>query len=275
MSRSMRSFSEAKRAARSISSRIDALERGAAGVEIGGLGLQGAQATASASASSASTTRSRSSLSARASSAPSVVSAISAASACRRSIGALGVGALRRLAGEIAVEVADMAFEFGDPLLRPALLRFEFVAGVGEALQGRRRLHLGIPQGRQAVGRDGLRGGGAGLLLGAVGDRLQVFGRLTLGGRRLLARIGKADGEQQGLEAPDLGRQVLVARGLPALALQAVDLGLEFAQHVLDAQEVVLGGLEAKLGLVPAGMQARRCRPRPRGCGGGIAAWPK
>ncbi len=42
-SRSRRSFSEAKRAARSISSRIGAFERGAAGIEIGGLRLQRAQ----------------------------------------------------------------------------------------------------------------------------------------------------------------------------------------------------------------------------------------
>ncbi len=168
-----------------------------------------------------------------------------------------------------------MAFEFGDALLGAALLRFEFVAGMGEPLQGRRGLHLGLAQGRQAVGGDGLRGGGAGLLLGALGDGLQVFGRLPLGGRRLLARIREADGEQERLEPADLGREVLVARGLAALALQAVDLGLELAQHVLDAQEVVLGGLQAQLRLVAAGMQARRCRRRPRGCGGATAAWPR
>ena len=59
-----------------------------------------------------------------------------------------------------------MALEFGDALLGPALLGFEFVARMGKALEGGCRLHLGVTQGGQAVGRDGLRGRRAGLLLG-------------------------------------------------------------------------------------------------------------
>ena len=128
-----------------------------------------------------------------------------------------------------------MAFEFGDALLRPALLGFELVARMGKALEGGCRLHFGVAQGGQAVGRDGLRGRRAGLLLGSVGHGLQVLGRLPLGGCRLLARIGEPDGKQQGLETPDFRRKALVSRSLPALPLQAVDLGLQLTQHVLDA----------------------------------------
>ena len=44
------------------------------------------------------------------------------------------------------------------------------------------------------MGGDGLRGRGARLLLGPLGDRLQVLRGLPLGGGRLLARLGEADG---------------------------------------------------------------------------------
>ena len=90
-----------------------------------------------------------------------------------------------------------------------------------------------------------------------VGDRLEVLGDLALGGGGLLARLGEADGVHQGFEAADLGGQVLVAGGLAALALQALDLAFQLAHHVLDAHEVVLGRLEAQLRLVAAGMEAR------------------
>ena len=107
------------------------------------------------------------------------------------------------------------------------------------------------------MGGDGLGGGGPGLLLGGVGDRLEVLGDLALGGGGLLARLREADGVHQGFETADFGGQVLVARGLTALALQALDLAFQLADHVLDANQVVLGGLEAQLRLVAAGMEAR------------------
>ena len=99
--------------------------------------------------------------------------------------------------------------------------------------------------------------GSPGLLLRGVGHGLEVLRDLALGGGGLLPRLGEADGVHQGFEAADFGGQVLVARGLAALALQALDLALQLADHVLDANEVVLGGLEAQLRLVAAGMEAR------------------
>jgi hypothetical protein len=72
----------------------------------------------------------------------------------------------------------------------------------------------------------------------------------------LLPRLGEADGVHQGLEAADLGGEVLVARRLTALALQAFDLALQLADHVLDANQIVLGGLEPQFRLVAAGMEA-------------------
>ena len=84
---------------------------------------------------------------------------------------------------------------------------------------------------------------------------VEVLAGFALGRRRLLARLGIADREQQRLEAADLGRDVLVARGLAALLLEAVDLGVDLAQHVVDAQEIVLGGFQPQLRLVTAGVQ--------------------
>ena len=106
------------------------------------------------------------------------------------------------------------------------------------------------------MGGHGMAGGGPGLLLGGVGDRLEILGDLALGGGGLLPRLGEADGVHQSFETADLGGEVLVARGLTALALQALDLAFQLADHVLDANEVVLGRLEAQFGFVPAGMEA-------------------
>ncbi len=62
--------------------------------------------------------------------------------------------------------------------------------------------------------------------------------------------------EQRGLGLADLGGDLAVADRLARLALQAVDLAGELADHVLDAGEVGLGRLQPQLGLVTARMQA-------------------
>ncbi|MBA5791046.1 hypothetical protein H3280_29105, partial [Escherichia coli] len=48
---------------------------------------------------------------------------------------ALGIGAERFLAGDVAVELGDTAGEFGDPLLGAPFLAVELVAGDHQALQ--------------------------------------------------------------------------------------------------------------------------------------------
>ncbi len=50
--------------------------------------------------------------------------------------------------------------------------------------------------------------------------------------------------------------KIAVAAGLARLALQALVLLLEGHQHVLHAGEVLLGGAQAQLGLVTAGIEA-------------------
>ena len=60
-----------------------------------------------------------------------------------------------------------MALQFGHALLGAALLRFELVAGMGQALQGGGSRGLRLAQAGRRVGGDGLGGGGPGLLLGA------------------------------------------------------------------------------------------------------------
>ena len=61
--------------------------------------------------------------------------------------------------------------------------------------------------------------------------------------------------EQQGLGAADLGRKRAIAVGLPRLALQVVDLGIELGHHVFQPLEVLLGGTQAQFGLVAARVQ--------------------
>ena len=62
--------------------------------------------------------------------------------------------------------------------------------------------------------------------------------------------------QQRRLGLADVGRQVLEAGGLAGLALQIVDLAFEFADHVVEALEVLLGGAQPKLRLVAPRVQA-------------------
>ncbi len=170
--------------------------------------------------------------------------------------GGFGIGALGGLAGDVAIEVRGVALELGEAFPGASLLGLERRAGVRETLESRRRGGLGLPQARERVRGDRLRGGGPGLLLRALGDGPQVLRGLALRLRGLLAGVRKRDRQLQRFEAADLRRKSLVSRGLPALLLERLDLRRELAQHVLDPHEVVLRGLEPQLGLVPAGMEA-------------------
>ena len=62
--------------------------------------------------------------------------------------------------------------------------------------------------------------------------------------------------QKRRLGLADVGRQVLEARGLPRLALQAFDLAFELADDVVEPLEILLGGAQPELRLVPAGVQA-------------------
>ena len=62
--------------------------------------------------------------------------------------------------------------------------------------------------------------------------------------------------QQRRLGLADVGRQVLEARRLPRLALQAFDLAFELADDVVEPLEVLLGGAQPQFGLVAARVQA-------------------
>ncbi len=62
--------------------------------------------------------------------------------------------------------------------------------------------------------------------------------------------------EQRRLGLADIGGQVLEARRLAGLALQAFDLAFELADHVVEAFEVLLGGAAAE-----ARPRGGACRP--------------
>ena len=66
---------------------------------------------------------------------------------------------------------------------------------------------------------------------------------------------------------------VLVARGLPRLALQAVDLARDLDDHVLEPLQIVFGGLQPHLGLVPPRVQAGDARRFLEDAPALLAAW--
>ena len=89
--------------------------------------------------------------------------------------GAVGLGGV--LAGDVALEIGDVALELVEALASAALFRFELVAGMGQALQRRRSRRLRLAQGRERVRRDGLRGRGVRLRGLRVGDGLEILAR--------------------------------------------------------------------------------------------------
>ena len=90
----------------------------------------------------------------------------------------------------------------------------------------------------------------------ALGDVEQVGVELPRGLGE--GGLGLAPGDQVGerLVPADVGGEVAVAARLARLAPQALDLDVDLLQHVLDAQQIVLGPLEAQLRLVAARVQA-------------------
>ncbi|GAD60236.1 hypothetical protein MBEBAB_2486 [Brevundimonas abyssalis TAR-001] len=111
-------------------------------------------------------------------------------------------------------------------------------------------------------GLEGLLGGqGGGLGAGGVpcglGHRLIRLGQLSLRGLGRHAGVVPAHIEQGCLQRADLGGDLLVLLGLPRLALEAGEGGLQLAADVVQPLQICLGGAQAQLGLVSAGMQAR------------------
>ena len=99
--------------------------------------------------------------------------------------------------------------------------------------------------------RLGPAGGGGRLAHGPLG-----VGQLLRRGLRGHAGVVPAYEQQGRLQGADLGGDLLVAFGLPRLALQPGQRRLELPPDVVQTVEVGLGRLEPQLGLVPARMQA-------------------
>ena len=125
-----------------------------------------------------------------------------------------------------------------------------------QALKGRSSGGFVVAQRRQ-------RGRGFGLRRGGKAHQAREIGHQGLGLAQAFARVGEValrTGELQrqhrGFGAANMIREVAIAAGLARLALEALVLLLERDKHVLHARQVLLGGAQAQLGLVPAGIEA-------------------
>src|SRR5208282_2179702 len=76
--------------------------------------------------------------------------------------------------------------------------------------------------------------------------------------RRLMLAPG--DEARERLVAADGRGEIAVAARLTRLSLEAVDLGVDLLEHVLDAQEIVLRALQPQLRFVAARVEPRDAR---------------
>jgi hypothetical protein len=168
-----------------------------------------------------------------------------------------GVGGKRLLALQVLRQLHDAPLQVLPAGGDARLLLVELAAGEGEALERGGGLRLGLAQRRQFMGGDGLEPRRLGLDAGGLGAvaHARLDRALGLGQRR--RHLAPAQPQKRRLALADLGGEALVAHGLARLALEALHLGAELDDHVLDPGEVLLGRLEAHLRLVAAGMQAR------------------
>jgi len=168
----------------------------------------------------------------------------------------LRVRGLLPLAGDVGGHLRVPTIELGDALLCALLLAVEHFARVGEPRQTSRGAGLRLAQGGQFGGTKRLDAGGFGLLAGAFG----LFAHGEVMGLRRFRHLGvgfhPAQMEQHGFGFPHLGGDFAIADRLACLLLQAVDLSRKLADHVLDAGEIGLGGLQSQFGLMAAGMQS-------------------
>ncbi len=161
------------------------------------------------------------------------------------------------LAGAVGVDAQDLGLEPGDLGLGLLGLALQAVLLDRQAVQHRRGDGLLFAQGLDRfLGLQRLLGGDPGRARGDLhrSGRLARFAfRLVLGPQGLAPA-----GEQHGrLQHADLGGQALVLLRRPRLAPQPPERALQLPRHVVQPHEVGLGGAQAQLGLVAAGVQAR------------------
>ena len=160
------------------------------------------------------------------------------------------------LAGHVGRKLRQAPIELGDALLGALLLAIEQLARIGKPLQAGGGTRLRLAHRGQLGGAVGLDAGGLGLLAGAFS--LLAHGEIVRMRRFRHLGIGfhPAQMEQHGLGLAHPGGDLAIADRLTRLLFQAVDLAGELADHVLDAGEIGLGGLQPQLGFMAAGVQA-------------------
>ena len=166
------------------------------------------------------------------------------------------VGDHTLLAADIIGKLGEAAIELGEAIPDAPLLGIERFCGERDALRGGRGTRGGVAEVRQARAGFRLCAAGFRLLAGALIGLGRGRGERGLGFAERLA-CGQRPQMQHGrLGLTDGAGEVAVAHRLTRLPLQPVELLLDFADHVVEAGEVLLGALQAQLRLVPAIVQS-------------------
>ncbi len=163
-----------------------------------------------------------------------------------------GIFDQRLFTGEIGIHLGEPAFEFGEPVLCALFLAVEGFAGEDELLQLACGRLLGLAQRRQLMRGDRLQPRRLGLAPRFFGDGEKIGLQLAFGPGQRIPRLAMVDERMQRRLPAYICGEPAIARRLPCLAFQRIDLGFNLLQHIFEAQEIILRALETKLGFVPA-----------------------
>ena len=166
------------------------------------------------------------------------------------------VGLERALSIHVLLDLDEAGIVLPLVSQHPLFLGLQAVAGHRQAMKPGRRFGFRLTESGQAQGLLGLRRGGLRGLSRQLGDpffrlRKPRFCLVGLDGRRRPAQV-----QNDRLGLTDAGADVSVARGLPDLPLEALELGLERRHHVVEPGQVQLRRAQAQLRLVAARMEA-------------------
>ena len=171
--------------------------------------------------------------------------------------GQLGVLGNVRLAGAVGVDALQVAGEPGQLSGVGVSLAVDPILVDGQFVQDRRRDRLGVPQrleGRLGVGRPGR---GQGRRAGGLLDGADRGGRLGRQAFRRRLGLGPLGVEHGALQRADFGGEFPVPLGLPRLAPQPAQVGVQFAGHILQPGQVGVRRAQPQFGFMPPGMQSR------------------
>ncbi len=171
-----------------------------------------------------------------------------------------GVGGKRALALHVLPELRHAPLQLLPAGGKARLFPVQFRTRQRQALEARGSFRFRLSQSRQLMGGDGLKARGLGLVAGALRHLAHRRLRGPFGIGQKLRGLPPARPEQHGLVPPHLIRHGAIARRLPGLTAQAVDLATHLAHHILKAQQVLLGCLQAQFRLVATGMEAGNAR---------------